>query len=51
MLRRLINRLGYRVTMLDKQPFGVVEVRFLESKNIIGRIDSYVRKLLSRIFE
>ena len=44
MLRIIINKLGYKVTMTDRRPFGMVTMRFLEPKNIIGRIDTWVRE-------
>jgi len=47
MIRRLIRKIGYKVTMVDRRPFGVVTIRFLEPKNIIGYIDSWLRTLIS----
>lgn len=45
MIRRIINKIGYKVTMVDRRPFGEVTMRWLEPKNIIGRIDSWIRSL------
>ena len=48
MIKKCIKKYGYKVTMVDKRPFGEVTIRFLEPKNIIGRVDSWLRTLLSR---
>ena len=47
-MRKLIKKYGYRVTMTEGSPLGGVAMRFLEPKNIIGWIDSWLRSLIER---
>jgi len=48
MIRRWIKKYGYKVTLIDKSPFGDVTMRFLEPKNIIGYIDNWCRIFFSK---
>jgi len=38
LLERFIRKHGYKVTMIDRRPFGEVTMRFFEPKNTMGRI-------------
>jgi len=44
-MRKWIKKYGYRVTMTENSPLGGVSMRILEPKNIIGWIDSWLRRL------
>lgn len=48
MIKRLIKKYGYRVTMIDRRPFGMVTMRFLEPKNIIGYMDTFFRTMFTK---
>lgn len=43
MLSKWIRKHCYKVTMVDRRPFGEVTMRFLEPKNIIGRLYSWYK--------
>jgi len=43
-MRRLINYTGYKVTMIDRRPFGEITMRFLGPRNFIGHIDNWLQK-------
>ena len=42
MLNDLIRKYCYKVTFIDRRPFGEVTMRFWEPKNIVGRIHSLI---------
>lgn len=47
-MRRWLNKHGYKVTMVDRRPFGTITMRILEPKNILGRLHSWARTRLQQ---